>query len=149
MAAFTGTFNFFDKFKEYKGDNTIDMDGAGPFKVSLHTNVDPPTATDTVLADLTSEITSAGGYAAVSLTSVTWAATGAVTKFDSADPVFTATGADFDAARWWVLYDSASSGVTNALIAYGLIDDTPADVIVTDGTTLTHQWAAGGIFTET
>ena len=38
---------------------------------------------------------------------------------------------------------------SNNLIAYGLMDDTPADVTVTDGNTLTLQWNASGIFTLT
>ena len=150
MATYTGSWTFYDSFKEYIGDDTIDMSDAtaDTFKVLLTTSTyTPAPATHTVLADITNILTAAGGYAAQSLTGITWSETTGTATWDANDTAWTASAADFDAARYWVLYDDTTVTPTDALIAYGEIDDTPADVIVVDGTTLTLQWHASGLFT--
>jgi hypothetical protein len=150
MAAYSGTWNFFDSFKEYMGDGTIDLSDttANRFMVLLlDVTTEPVAGTDTVLADVIANEITGTGYAQQDVASITWnEVTGTVT-WDGADIAFAATGADWVGARWWVLYDDESVTITDALVAYGLVDDTPADVIVTNGTTLTLQWDALGLFT--
>lgn len=139
MAAFT----FFDEFKKYLGDGTIDLD-THAFKAAL-TNTAPVTGTNTVLADIT-QIAATGGYAPVALTSVTWAETGAGTgiwMFDSADVVFTATGADFAAARYLVIYDDTPTTPADPLVG---LYDYGAAFTVTNGNSLTLNVAANGHF---
>ena len=153
MAAYSGTYNFYNSFKEYMADGTIDISAvtANRFMVALHTNTYVPNAaTDTVYADATNEISNTGGYTKQDIANITWTESPAGTMIWNGDDVqWTASGDNFDAARYWVLYDDESAGATDALIAYGYIDDSPADVQVTDGTTLTLQWNAGGLFTLT
>ena len=150
MAAYTGTFNFYDSAGLYIGDSSIDLSDAtaGPYKVMLVTSTYTPNESlHTILSDITNEITSAGGYAQENLIGGTWTEAAGVSTFNANNTVFTATGADYDAARYWVLYENTSTSPLKPLIAYGLIDDTPADVIVTDGTSLTLQWNNLGLFT--
>lgn len=146
MPAYTGSFiNFFDTFKEYMADGTIDMDD-DVFKVVLVASANAPVATNTILSNIT-QISSAGGYAPVTLANTTWVNASGTITFDGDDTAFSASGADFDAARYWVVYDDTATVAVDALVAWGYIDATPADVTVTDGTTLTIQWNAGGVFT--
>ena len=150
MATYTGSWTFYNKFKEYMADGTIDMDDAtaDTFKVLLTTSTyTPNAATHTQISDVTNILTSAGGYAAQSLAGVTWSESGGTVTWDANDTAWTASGADFDAARYWVLYDDTTTSPVDALIAYGYIDNAPADVTVTDGTTLTIQWHADGLLT--
>lgn len=153
MAAYTGTFNLFQSFNEYKSDGTIDLDDttANRFMVLLlDSTLEPAVATNTVLADIVAnEIAATGGYARQDIANITWTKSGAVMTWNGDDVAWTASGADFAAARWFVVFDDSSTGVTDALIGYGLIDNTPADVTVTDGTTLTLNWNVGGLITST
>ena len=150
MAAYVGTFNFYDSFGLHIGDSSIDLSDAtaDTFKVLLTTSTYVPDAAgDTALSDVTNEITAAGGYSRKSLTNATWTEAAGVTTFNADNTIFSASGADFDAARYWVLFDDTTTTPLKALIAYGLIDNTPADVAVTNGTSLTLQWNNLGLFT--
>lgn len=144
MGTTTGTFNFYDSFKEYLGDGTIDLDG-DTFKVLLTSSAYTPNAgTHTTLTDITNEL-SGNGYARQTLTSVTWTEASGTVTFDSADPQWTASGGSI-VARYWVLYDDTPTSPADPLIAYGLLDNTPADVTTTDGNTLTASVNASGWF---
>lgn len=146
MATTTGTFNFYNTFREYKSDGTVDLDG-DTFKVLLTTSAyTPDSEAHSVLTDITNEV-SGNGYARQTLTSVTWNRSTNTMTFDSADPVFTASGGSI-VARYWVIYDDTPVSPADPLVAWGLIDNTPADVTVTDGNTLTLQVNASGWWTE-
>ena len=141
------TINFYDIFSESIGDGTIDLD-TNAIKVALFTNLyTPNAATDVTFSALTNQVTG-NGYTAggETLQNPSWAQTGGVATFDAENTVYTASGGSI-VARHYVIYDSVAA--SNNLIAYGLMDDTPADVTVTDGNTLTLQWNASGIFTLT
>jgi hypothetical protein len=88
---------------------------------------------------------SAPGYETGGKTvAATWAnSTGTVT-FDVADPSWTATGGNI-VARFAVLYND--SATNKDLIAYCILDSTPADVTCTTGNTLTININAAGVFT--
>ena len=68
--------------------------------------------------------------------------------FDSADPVWTASGTGIPAHRYYVMYVSGSLwGMTNPLVGYFVGDAAPADIpLTTAGNTLTVQAPAGGWF---
>lgn len=141
------TFTFFDEFKKYLGDGTIDLD-THTFKWAL-TNTAPTTGTNTVLADIT-QISAANGYTSggTALGSVTWTETGSGTgiwRFSAADTVFTASGGSIAAFRYAVLYDDTpTTPAADPLV--GLLDY-GSSVTITVGNTFTIDVGAGGIFT--
>ena len=151
MAAYTGTFNFYDSAGLYIGDSSIDLSDAtaGTYKVMLVTSTYTPNEDlHTIYSDITNEITSAGNYSQQNLIGGTWTEAAGISTFNANNTVFTASGGtDYDAARYWVLYENTSTSPLKPLMAYGLIDDSPADVVVTDGTSLTLQWNNLGLFT--
>lgn len=140
------TFTFFDEFKKYIGDGTIDLD-THTFKWAL-TNTAPVTGTATNLAAIT-QIAAGNGYTTggTALTGVTWTETGAGTgtwKFDAADTVFTAAGGSIGTFRYAVLYDDTPTSPADPLV--GMLDYGSA-VTITVGNTFTIDVGAGGIFT--
>jgi len=139
------SISFYDSFKEYVADGTIDLD-THTFKVMLVSSSYTFSAAHTVKADITNELSTANGYTAggEALTSVTWGQTGGTATFDAADTQWTASGAGITARRA-VIYDDTAAN--DELVASILLDTTPADVTATAGNTLTLQWNASGIFT--
>jgi hypothetical protein len=135
---------FFQSFREYVGDGTIDLDD-DVFKISLYTSsLTPDAATQTVKGDLSNEVTGSG-YAEQTC-AATWTRSGATVTFDCADATFTASGGDI-VCRFAVLWDDTPSSPADPLVAYSLLDNTPADVTTVDGTSLTIQINASGVFT--
>lgn len=141
----TASISFYNSFKEYVADGTIDLD-SHTFKVMLVSSSYTFSAAHTVKADITNELSTANGYTAggATLGSVTWGQTGGTATFDAADTVWTASGGSITARRAVIYSDTAAS---DELVASVLLDTTPADVTVTSGNTLTLQWNASGIFT--
>lgn len=142
------TFTFFDEFKKYLGDGTIDLD-THTFRLFL-TSTAPTAATNTVRTDLTAgEVANGNGYTTggEALTSVAWAETGSGTgiwRFTSADVSWTASGGDFSATRYFILYDDTPSSPADPLVGYL---DYGASFTLTNGNTLTFDVGASGIFT--
>ncbi len=93
-------------------------------------------------ANITNELSTSGGYTAGGATAASGAIAGggatATITFDTADVSWTGSGGGF-AGRAAVMYDNTSSN--KDLIAYCLLDATPADVTVAAGVTLTIQIA--------
>jgi hypothetical protein len=140
-------FTFYNSFKEYMADGTIDLD-SHTFKVMLTSSSYTPSAsTHTVKADVTNELSTANGYTAggAALTSVTWTSSGGTSTFDAANTSWTASGGSIT-ARYAVIYDDTAAN--DELVAYILLDTTPADVTATSGNNLTITWNTG-IFTLT
>jgi hypothetical protein len=145
------SLTFYQSFREYMSDGTIDLD-TDSFKVTLHTSTYSPNAgTHTVYADLTNELSTASGYTngGVALGSVTWTRSGATVTFDAADTVWTASGGSIVARYAVIRKDGTANAIVSPLVCYILLDTTPADVSATTGNTLTLQWNASGIFTQT
>ena len=136
----------YNQFPEYMGDGTIDMDN-DTFNLALFLSTsDCATLTETVYAGLTNEHANANGYVTKgqALDSVTWVESSGTITFDSADEVFTASGGSI-VCRFGVIFsDTAAS---DELVCYSLLDNTPADVTVTDTNTLTIAMHASGILT--
>ncbi len=143
----TASISFYNSYREYLADGTIDLD-THTFKVMLVSSAYTFSASHTVKADITNELSTANGYTAggATLGSVTWAHSGGTATFDAADTVWTASGGSITARRA-VIYDDTAAN--DELVASVLLDTTPADVTATDGNTLTLQWNASGIFTLT
>lgn len=142
------SITFYNSFKEYLGDGTIDLDGH-TFKVLLtSSSYSPNASTHTVKADVTNELSTANGYTAggATLGSVSWNLSGGKVTFDAADTVWTASTGSI-AARYAVIYDDTPTSPADPLVAYILLDTTPADVTATDTNTLTLAWNGSGIFT--
>lgn len=142
------SITFYQSFREYIADGTIDLDGH-TFKVALTSSSYTPSASShSVFADVTNELSTANGYTAggATLGSVTWTRSGGTVTFDAADTTWTASGGSI-VARYAVIYDDTAA--SDELVAYILLDTTPADVTTTTGNTLTLQWNASGIFTLT
>jgi hypothetical protein len=141
------TITFYNSFREYVADGSIDLD-ADTFKVQLHTSTHVPAVSDTQLSDLDNEHSNGNGYTTggEALAGVSWSHSGATATFDANDTVWTASGGSIT-ARYAIIYDDTSTN--DLLVAYILLDDTPADVTATDGNTLTLAWNASGIFTIT
>lgn len=142
----TASITLYQSFAEFVADGTIDLD-THTFKVMLTSSSYTPSAsTHTVKTDVTNELSTANGYTAggATLGSVTWTRSGGTATFDAADTTWTASGGSI-AARYAVIYDDTAA--SDELVAYILLDTTPADVTATDGNTLTLQWNASGILT--
>ena len=136
---------FYNSFTEALGDNTINLD-TDTVNVALFTSTYTPSAGHTAFSGLTGQVAGGNGYTTggQALTAITWAQTGGTATFDAADAAWTASGGSIT-ARYAILYSVTATG--NDLIGYILLDNTPADVTVTDTNTLTIQWNASGIFT--
>ena len=129
MAA--GNWTLTNNTRTYLLDGTFDLN-SDTFKIALFTSASNIGATSTTYAGLTNEVASGNGYTTGG-NSVTGSLSGTTTvTFDTTDPaVWTASGAGFT-ARYAVLYE-----VSGNVLAYFLLDSTPADVTVTAGNTLT------------
>lgn len=101
-------------------------------KVALFTSASNIGAASTTYAGLTNEVAAANGYSTGGI-AVTLAAAGttSVTLNFATNPVWTASGGSIT-ARFAVLYQVAGN-----VLAYVLLDSTPADVTATAGNTLT------------
>jgi hypothetical protein len=123
-----------------------DLD-ADTFKAVI-TNTAPNQGTNQVLADIT-QIAATGGYAAVTLTGVTFAETGAGTgiwKFNSNAFSWTASGADFATGRYIYIYDDTPTTPADPLVLYV---DYGTTFVVTNGNSLTVTPGANGIYLTT
>jgi len=147
MAA--SAWKFFRQAKKQLGEATggIRLD-TGVFKLSLHDSTAALTAATDVstLASIGNEITAQGGYVAGgrNLASVVWTITGSTVKWDAADLVFTASGADLTNVQYAVIHYSAAAASGPTMLWSRL---SSAQFTVSSGNTLTIQMAQAGIFT--
>lgn len=144
------SITFYESFREYMADGTFDLN-TDTFTVSLHNSTYAPNAsTNTVYADATNELATANGYTngGANLASVTWTRSGATVTFDAADTTWTASGGSIVARYAVIRKNGTANARVSPLVAYILLDTTPADVTATTGNTLTLQWNASGIFAQ-
>jgi hypothetical protein len=96
----------------------------------------------------TNELSTANGYTqgGATLANITLGESSNVVTFDADNVVWTASGGSI-AARYAVIYNSTDGAKT--ILAYCLLDTTPADVTATTGNTLTVTINAAGILTIT
>lgn len=143
----------YDTFREQIGDGTIDLDDH-EYKMILCTSAsNASTTTLATYSQITGELTTANGYTAGGVaitTSITnanqWLRSTNTVKFDTDDASWTASGGSIT-ARFAVIYDDTPTSPADPLCCWSLLDNTPADVTVTTGNTLTIQINASGVFT--
>lgn len=146
MATTTGTLNVYDSYGRELHNKNVDVDSDTFVMLLTTSSYVPSKSADEALADVTNEV-SGNGYARQTLVSVTLTEPVAGTwRFDSDDPVFSASGGSI-VARFWVLFNDTATSPLDLLCFYGLLDDTPADVTTTDSNTLTVQVNSSG-YTE-
>ena len=105
----------FDKFKEYVGDTTIDMDN-DTLRAMLLADTYTPDSTDSVKADIVAhELAGASGYSTggYALLNQTWADVSGVTKGNADDPIWTT--ATFT-CRYCVVYSDTPTSPADPLI---------------------------------
>lgn len=102
------------------------------YKVALVASTSNVSTSSTTFAGVTNELSTANGYTAGGV-AVTLSDTGttSVAVYFATNPTWTASGGSI-VARWAVLYK-----VSGNVLAFCLLDNTPADVTITTGNTLT------------
>lgn len=149
MAADAWTMH--DKFKEYAGDGTIDLD-ADSFKINLYLSTSniATTSVDAKSA-ATNQVATANGYTQDTevINAPTWVESAGTVTFDvsGADPAWTASGGSITARVAAIYDDTVASPVIDPIVCHSLLDNAPADVVVTDSNTLTIAMNASGVFT--
>lgn len=146
MAA--SAWGFYNMFKEYMADGTIDLDTA-VFKMALYTSAsNAATLTNSTRSQLTNEVASANNYAlgGKSLLGITWGtgASASEKRWDATATVWTASGGSISAIKFAVIYQSGASAGLQKLVCYSKLDT--AQFSVTNGNTLTITPSANGIF---
>lgn len=128
------------------GNDTVQL-STHTFKAALFTSSYTPSISHTDYSTLTGEVSTGNGYTTggITLTNVAITAQGTGFKFSSDPIAVTASGGDITGIRYLVIYDSTASGKT--LIGYSLLDNTPANITVSNGTTRNIAPAATGWFT--
>ena len=127
-----------DDFKKALGDKELDL-ANDTFVYRLYTsasNINTVTVGDATTA--TNEV-SGNGYAAQTVTG-SWTQSGSSSTFTTTLPSFTASGGDI-VARYAAIVDTTA--VPDLVVAHCILDDTPADVTITDGNTMTIQLPTG------
>lgn len=124
-------------------NGTFDID-SDTWKMALFLSTSNIGAGSTTYAGLTNEHANANGYTTggISVT-LTLSGTTTVTVDVSTDPVWTASGGSI-VARFAAIYE-----VGGNVLAYCLLDSSPADVTQTTGNQLTVAISASGVFTLT
>jgi len=140
-------------YREFKDDfaaKTTSVDLANDaFKIALFleaSNCGNVALATAHYATLTNQHANANGYATGGKSvTPTWSGAAGVWTFDVSDPAaWTASGGSI-VARFAVLYDDTTAD--KDLIAYCILDSTPADVTATNGNTLTVTIHVLGVFT--
>lgn len=129
MAAGTWTLTNTARTKILNGQFDLDSD---TYKCALFLSTSNLSTSSTTYAGVTNEHANANGYTTGGLTvAFTLAGTTSVTASFTSNPVWTATGGSIT-ARWAAIYE-----VGGDVLAFVLLDSTPANVTATDGNTLT------------
>ena len=124
------TITLVNSLRKYLGDGTIDWD-SDTVKVAMLTSAYTLNAAHSVFADVSAnQVTAGGGYSAggVALANKSVSLTGAVAKY-LADPA--TWSALTKQSRWLAIYSEKTvNALTNPLIALILVDNTPADIVI-------------------
>lgn len=136
----------YNSFREYMGDGTIDLDGDTFIMGLVQVGYSPDYENHTVLGDITNEC-SGSGYSRDTLAQ-TWVKSTTTVTFDTDNGVFAASGGSIVCRRAFI-YDDTPSSPTDPLVCISLLDNTPDDVTITDGNSLTVQIHTSGVFTLT
>ncbi len=136
----------YDKTKEYMSDGIMDLDDDN-FDVALFVaaSTGVTDSTSVSMGDLAGEVT-LGGYTRDITNTITWTeATGTITFDITTDPAFVASGASI-VCHYAVIFNDTTTSPADCLMCYSRLDNSPSDVTVTDGNTLTIEIHANGVF---
>lgn len=138
------SYNKFNDFSEQLVNGVHDFD-ANTFKVALSNSA--PTASNTVLADIT-QISGANGYTTGgTATTIAVSETSGTTTVTGTQVVFTASGGSMGPFRYVVLYNDSATSPLDALVAWW---DYGSSITLADGETFTVKFSntsPGAIFT--
>ncbi len=145
------TINRYNKWPEYFGDNTADLDADQLFQMLMNSS-HVFTATNTIRTNVSAnQIATANGYTQATggltgkeLASITWVESSGTVTFDAADTTWTASGGSIGPADDLVLFDDTTTAVVDAL-AYSI--DFGGSETAGDGTNFVITWNGSGIFT--
>lgn len=122
---------------------------ADTIKATLHaSSYTPNQATDEFFNAVTNELTTANGYTAggVALGTKSVTVTSLTTAYKAAATTWTAGLGQTLTARWCVIRKDTGTSSTSPVLAYVLLDTTPADVSATNAA-FTITWdATDGVF---
>ena len=141
-------WTMYDKFFEYMGEEIHDLETDTIMCALFLSTSDCGDSAELDYGTLTNEHAQQYDYTTggEELTGPVISEAAGTTTFDcTGDAVWTANGGSI-ICRFAVIYNSTHAG-SNDLICFTTLDGTPADVTVTDGTTLTISLHASGIFT--
>ncbi len=145
------SINRYNKWVEYFGDNTVDLDADQLFHMLMNaTHVF--TATQTIRTDVSAnQIATGSGYTQATggltgkeLGTITWVEAAGVITFDALDTTWAASGGSIGPADDCVLFDDTTTAVVDAL-AYSI--DFGGSETAGDGTDFKITWNGSGIFT--
>ena len=143
----TASITLFQSANLYLGNGSILL-GADTLNVTLHSSsYVPNAATQVVYADLSNELATANGYTSggVALSGVTWTNSTVTATLAATNASWAASGGSIT-ARYAVIRSTATHNAhVQPLIAYILLDITPADVTATSGNNFVLQWNGSGI----
>lgn len=127
-----GTWTPTNAFRTALLSGAYDLTALTTYKVGLVTSSSNISGSSTTWAGVTNELANANGYTTggIAVTLVLVGTTSVAVDFSS-NPVWTAAGGSLT-ARWAVLYK-----ISGNVLAYVLLDSTPADMVATAGNTLT------------
>lgn len=138
------SYNKFNDFSEQLVNGVHDFD-ANTFKVALSNSA--PTASNTVLADIT-QISGTNGYTTGgTATTIAVSETSGTTTVTGTQVVFTASGGSMGPFRYVVLYNDSATSPLDALVAWW---DYGSSITLADGETFTVKFSntsPGAIFT--
>jgi hypothetical protein len=138
------SYNKFNDFSEQLVEGVHDF-GANTFKVALSNSA--PTASNTVLADIT-QISGTNGYTTGgTATTIAVSETSGTTTVTGTQVVFTASGGSVGPFRYVVLYNDSATSPLDALVAWW---DYGSSITLADGETFTVKFSnttPGAIFT--
>ena len=138
------SYNKFNDFSEQLVEGVHDF-GANTFKVALSNSA--PTASNTVLADIT-QISGTNGYTTGgTATTIAVSETSGTTTVTGTQVVFTASGGSMGPFRYVVLYNDSATSPLDALVAWW---DYGSSITLADGETFTVKFSntsPGAIFT--
>lgn len=140
MAAGSWTFTNSTRTKILNGQFDLDSD---TIKCALVTSASNISATSTTWAAVTSEVANGNGYVTggITVSPLVLAGTTSVTVKFGTNPTWTASGGSIT-ARTAVVYEQSGD-----VICYCLLDNTPANVVITSGNSLTVDAITNPLFT--
>jgi len=141
-------WSFYNEFKKYMADNTIDMDNS-IFRIALFTSAsNAATATFTLKPQVNNEVANGSGYltSGKTLSATTWAsgASASEWRFDSTAVFWSANGGNIANIKFAVIFLSAAASAGRYLVCYSSLTST--QFTLTDGNRLTITPSANGIF---